>query len=79
MDDKLRVTIDRAECISCATCWATCPEFFEESPDDYSSQVVEHYRVDGNPGAARVPEDLADCVQDAADGCPVQIIHVADG
>jgi ferredoxin len=76
MSDKIKVTIDRDDCISCATCWSTCPEFFEENPDDFISQVIEQYRLNDNPGEGEAPQDLADCVQDAADGCPVQIIRV---
>ena len=76
MSDKLNVTIDRDECIFCGTCWATCPEFFEESPDDDFSQIVAKYRVGGDPGIGEAPEELGDCVREAADGCPVEIIHV---
>jgi ferredoxin len=78
MSDKVTVAIDRDECISCATCWSTCPEFFEQSPDDSFSQVIEQYQLGDNPGEGEVPADLADCVQDAIDGCPVQIIHIVE-
>jgi ferredoxin len=56
MGDTFRVTIDRDECISCATCWETCPEFFEENPDDGFSQIIEEYRVD-DPGAGKALEN----------------------
>jgi len=72
----LKVTIDREECISCGACWADCPEFFEENLDDGFSQVVEEYRTGGNPAEGEAPAELEDCVRDAADGCPVEIIHV---
>lgn len=74
----LRVTINREDCISCGACWATCPEFFEENPDDGFSQVVETYRVGGDPATGNAPTELADCVRDAADGCPVEVIHVEE-
>jgi ferredoxin len=76
MADGLPVSIDRDECISCAACWETCPEFFEENPDDGWSQVIEQYRTDGDLGQGIAPQELEDCVGDAADGCPVSIIHV---
>jgi ferredoxin len=76
MGDTFRVTIDRDECISCETCWEMCPKFFEENPDDAFSQVIEEYRVDDDPGAGKAPEELENCVTDAADGCPVEIIHI---
>lgn len=70
------MTIDREECISCGVCWTTCPEFFEENSDDGFSQVVEQYMVGGDSAQGEAPDDLEDCVQEAADGCPVEIIHV---
>jgi len=72
----MRVTIDREECIECGACYADCPEVFEESPEDYFSQIVEEYRVDDDPAVGEVPEDLEECVEEAAYGCPVEIIHI---
>ncbi|MEW5900886.1 MAG: ferredoxin, partial [Acidobacteriota bacterium] len=40
----MQVTIERDECISCAACWEECPDFFEQSPGDNLSQVVEKYQ-----------------------------------
>jgi ferredoxin len=72
----MRVEIDREECIACGACWDDCPEVFEESEADGMSQVVEAYRVDDDPAAGEVPDELEDCVRIAAEGCPVEIIHV---
>ena len=74
----MKVTIEREECISCAACWTDCPEVFEENEDDMFSQIVEEYRVDGDPGQGEVPENLEDCVQDAMDACPVMIIEIVE-
>lgn len=76
MSGKLAVSIDRDECISCATCWETCPDFFEEHPDDALSQIVEKYRVGDNLGQGEAPGELEDRVRNAADDCPVEIIHI---
>jgi ferredoxin len=46
----MKVKIDRKGCISCAACWTTCPDFFEESPDDGKSQVAAAYRIEDKPG-----------------------------
>jgi ferredoxin len=78
MADKLKVSIDRDDCISCAVCWSDCPDFFQENPDDGQSQILEQYRTGGNPGQGEAPEDLADCVRSAAENCPVEVIHVED-
>lgn len=72
----MKVTIDRDGCISCAQCWTTCPEFFEENPDDGRSRVSAKYGLEGKLEAGDVPQDLEECVQSAAEGCPVQVIHV---
>ena len=74
----MKVTIDRDECISCATCWEVCPDVFEEGSDEYLSQVVEKYRVEDDPGQGEIPEELEECVREAADGRPVQIIHTEE-
>lgn len=71
----MEVNVDRDECISCATCWSICPEFFEENLEDGLCQVVLEYRLGDSIAAGEAPEDM-DCVQEAADLCPVEIIHV---
>lgn len=73
----LKVTIkDRDECIGCGACWGICPEFFEENLEDGLSQIVEEYRVEGDIAKGQAPEALSECVGDAAEDCPVGIIHV---
>jgi ferredoxin len=74
----MKVEIDREECIACGTCWEDCPEVFEENETDGMSQVVEAYRVDGNPAVGQAPDELEDCVRTAAEGCPVEIIHIEE-
>jgi ferredoxin len=76
MSDKVKVLIDRDECILCGACWVDCPDVFEEGPDDGLTQVVLVYQVGGDPASGEVPDRLEDCVQTAAEGCPVDIIHV---
>jgi ferredoxin len=76
MSKKAKVTITREECTSCETCWITCPEFFEQNPSDNFSQVVAKYRIGGDASQGEAPAELLDKVQEAADSCPVSIIHV---
>ncbi len=71
-----KVTIDKDTCIGCGACWALVPSFFEQNPDDGKSQVVEQYRVGGDPTVGNVPDDLLDDVKSAAEGCPVEAIKV---
>ena len=77
----MKVTIDREGCISCAACWTTCPDFFEENPEDGRSQVIAAFRPEGKPGEGTVgegtvPQGKEECVTNAAEGCPVQVIHL---
>ena len=69
------VIIDRDGCISCANCWTVCPEVFEENPADAKSQVVERYRSGAEPAEGDAPDDLADCVQQAAGDMPGRRDH----
>ena len=71
-----KVIIDREGCISCGTCWEDCPEFFEQNQDDNLSQVVEKYRTSGL-GDGEAPDDLLNCVIEASDDCPAEVIHVS--
>ncbi len=70
------VKIDREECISCESCWTVCPEFFQQNPTDNWSEVVPKYQTGGDPASGEAPTDLLDKVKEAADSCPVTIIHV---
>ncbi len=73
-----KVRIDpRDTCISDMVCVSICGEVFEMNDEDGKSQIVEQYRVaPDNLAEGIIPDDLKDCAQEAADSCPVNIIHV---
>ena len=65
----------KKDCISCGACAAISPNFFEMDPQGLaelkgSSTNVDHQELDLDTEEAR-----AQC-QEAADVCPVNIIHV---
>lgn len=62
--DILEVSVDQDLCISCGLCVSSCPDIF-------------HWNKAEKADAAdkKVNEDLEDCVQDAADGCPTDAIE----
>jgi len=46
--------------------------------EDGKSQIVEKFRVGGNPGEGKIPEDLKSCAEEAANSCPVTVITVEE-
>jgi ferredoxin len=72
----MKVLIDRSTCVSCGSCWETCPEFFEQNLEDSFSQIIEKYRSCGNIAEGNPPCESEACAQDAADLCPVAIISI---
>ena len=74
----MKITIDRISCVSCGTCWDTCPDLFEQDPDDTFSRIREPYRSNGNIATGVPPPPLEACAQEASDLCPVQIIGIAE-
>lgn len=71
---KIKVWIDRDQCIADMVCANLCPQVFG-SDEEGKSVIVEEYRVDGDVAVGIVPEDLLECVDNAAQSCPVSIIH----
>ncbi len=71
---KLKVTINWDTCIADGVCYALCPQVFEAGPDG-KAQIVESYRG-SKPSEGFVPEDLADCVEQARTSCPTGSISV---
>jgi ferredoxin len=49
-------------CTLCGVCSATCPEVFEMGDD--SAQVIQGADLDENE----------ECIREAAEGCPVEVI-----
>jgi ferredoxin len=74
----MKVTIERESCTMCAVCWEICPEVFEENQDDGFSQIVTKYRIDDQIDYGNIPETYDDCVTEAVDSCPVEIIHIEE-
>ena len=73
---KLKVIHERANCIACGACAAISPDFWEMDEDTLSSlkgakKVGDHFELE-------ISEDQKAENQEAADVCPVQIIHVKE-
>lgn len=70
------IKIDRDQCIVCESCWTICPEVYEQNATDSWSQIVPKYQVGNDPATGSIPDDLKAKAQEAADACPVTIIHL---
>jgi len=74
----MKVTIDRMQCVSCGSCWDSCPALFVQNTDDSFSQIVPEYQENGDLSASRELPDSMDCPRDAADLCPSSIITITE-
>jgi ferredoxin len=72
---KFIVVLEREECISCEACPSACPETFEMAEDGWAT-VKGSARVGSND---ELETDDMGCSKEAAEGCPVNVIHVFEG
>jgi len=69
----MKIKVERPKCISCGSCVAVCPQFFEMEESGLVHLKNSKKDADGNEES-----EIKDpgCAQDAAEVCPVQIIKV---
>lgn len=71
---KFKIKFDREGCIGCGSCTALCSDFWEMAEDGKSNLKG---AKETKEGSELELDDLA-CNQDAANSCPVNIIHIID-
>ena len=74
----MKVRIDRMQCVSCGSCWDTCPALFVQNADDSFSQIVPEYQDNNDLSASSELPDTISCARDAADLCPAAIITIEE-
>ena len=60
----MKASVDE-NCIGCGACTSICPEVFQMNDEGLAEAYV-------NP----VPSEQEESAQEAADGCPVDAIHI---
>jgi ferredoxin len=72
---SFKVELIRDECTACQMCADSCPDHFEMADD-----VLAHIKGSTKAGDNDNLEiDALGCIKDAADGCPVNCIHIYEG
>ena len=72
---KYKVVLVREECISCENCAAECADSFEMADDEFA-HLKSSTRVGSND---ELETDDLGCCKEAAEACPVNVIHVFEG
>ena len=72
---KFKVELVREECISCENCVGECEDFFEMADDGFA-HLKSSTRVGSND---ELDTDDLGCCKEAAESCPVNIIHITEG
>ena len=68
-----KIVHEREKCIGCGSCAALCPKFFEMVDDGKAKLLNSEKNAEGND---ELEVEEVGCIQEAADACPVQIIHI---
>ena len=70
---SMKIIQEHEKCIGCGSCVALCPRFWEMGEDGKSVLKGSNKNAEGN---YEVEVTASECNKDAADSCPVQIIHI---
>ncbi|HDZ54347.1 MAG TPA: ferredoxin [Candidatus Nealsonbacteria bacterium] len=68
-----KIIQEREKCIGCGSCVVLCPKFWEMDEDGKSNLKEGRKNSEGN---YELEVEEIECNQEAADSCPVQIIHI---
>ena len=70
----MKILVERSKCIGCGSCAALCPKMWEMAEDGKS--FLKNSTTDRETGNQELEIENLECAQEAADACPVQIIHI---
>jgi len=79
---NFKIDHDRPGCIGCGACAAVSPEFWKMSDADGKSDLIGSQEIKEGDAVVReqleLSEDKFDKNKEAADSCPVNVIHILD-
>ena len=70
-----KIVLEREKCIGCGSCAALCDKYFKLADDGKSQLLDSEENTEGN---YELEVEEIGCARQAADGCPVQIIHILE-
>ncbi|MBU0953368.1 MAG: ferredoxin [Nanoarchaeota archaeon] len=78
-DEQFLIEHERPGCIGCGACTAVCPQFWEMAADG-KSDLKDAERIEENGEIIREQLTVTDLNghKEAADACPVNVIHVTN-
>lgn len=72
----MKIIHEKDKCIGCGSCVALCPKFWEMGEDGKAHLIGA--TVNPKTGNEELEVAKIGCHQEAADSCPVQVIHIID-
>lgn len=70
-----KIILEREKCIGCGSCTALCSKYWEIAEDGKTRLLNSEKNAEGN---YELEIKNIECNQEAADACPVQIIHIVE-
>ncbi len=70
----MKIILEREKCIGCGSCQALCPKYFKLIEDGKSNLIGS--KKDSKTENEELEVEKEDCIKEAADACPVQIIKI---
>jgi ferredoxin len=67
-----KIILEREKCIGCGSCQALCPKYFKLIEDGKSHLIGSKK----NSKNEELEVEKVDCIKEAAEACPVQIIKI---
>jgi len=75
---RYKIEHDRENCIACGACAVIAPEFWQLSKEDGKADIINSKKTEDGYEHLDIEEKDFPVNKDAADACPVNVIHIVD-